>query len=290
MIQTVTDKFYIHDTKIFFRNNTEKDFEDDWLKHKFRHYGYFYQILNMLAADGFDVQADPDVDKIIRKDHYIGKFHELEFEAKKYPNGFEIGFFQNVVYENPNGGRHDFDKLSKMPHMTRLRYTKFKNKILRLLGSLVPDIYDDSTLSPKLAEEWIKCRYVESCHHEQKNTDFDLRSLDGQTQEPYNGLDRDKKTIRNGEIKYFRGRNGYLYRGRVYHDLNNMWWVIINKFEVKRVAAFELFDLAPGDKRGRNAPLRIPPESISRKQAVSQSATKELVAELRKRGLKVKIQ
>lgn len=99
-----------------------------------------------------------------------------------------------------------------------------------------------------------------------------------------------KKTIRNGEIKYFRGRNGYLYRGRVYHDLNNMWWVIINKFEVKRVAAFELFDLAPGDKRGRIAPLRIPPEYISRKQAVSQSATKELVAELRKRGLKVKIQ
>lgn len=290
MIQTVTDKFYIHDTKIFFQNNTEKDFKDDWLKHKFRHYGYFYQILNMLAADGFDVQADPDVDKIIRKDYYIGKFHELEFEAKKYPNGFEIGFFQNVVYENPNGGRYDFDKLSKMPHMTRLRYTKFKNKILRLLGSLVPDIYDDSTLSPKLAEEWIKCRYVESCHHEQKNTDFDLRSLDGQTQEPYNGLDRDRKTIRNGEIKYFRGRNGYLYRGRVYHDLNNMWWVIINKFEVKKIAAFELFDLAPGDKRGRIAPLRIPPEYTSRKQAVSQSATKELVAELRKRGLKVKIQ
>ena len=114
MIPTVTDKFYIHDTKIFFRNNTEKDFEDDWLKHKFRHYGYFYQILNMLAADGFDVQADPNVDKIIRKDHYIGKFHELEFEAKKYPNGFEIGFFQNVVYENPNGGRYDFDKLSKV--------------------------------------------------------------------------------------------------------------------------------------------------------------------------------
>ena len=72
--------------------------------------------------------------------------------------------------------------------------------------------------------------------------------------------------------------------------MNNMWWVIINKFEAKRVAAFELFDLAPGDKRGRIAPQRIPPEYISRKQAVSQSATKELVAELRKRGLKVKIQ
>lgn len=290
MIQTVTDNFYIYDTKISFRNNTEKEFKGDWLKHKFRHYGYFYQVLNMLAADGFNVQRDPDVDKIIRKDYYIGKFHDLEFEARKYPNGFEIGFFQNVVYENPNGGRYDFDKLSKMPYMIRLQYTKFKNKILRLLKSLVPDIMDDSSLSPKLAEEWIKCRYVESCHHEQKNTDFDLRSLDGQTQEPYNGLDRDRKTIRNGEIKYFRGRDGYLYRGRVYHDLNNMWWVITDKYTVRRAAAFELFDLAPGDKRGRLAPLRIPSEYTERKQAISQSTAKELVSELRKRGLKVKIQ
>ena len=73
------------------------------------------------------------------------------------------------------------------------------------MGSLVPDIYDDSTLSPKLAEEWIKCRYVESCHHEQKNTDFDLRSLDGQTQEPYNGLDRDKKQSGTGKLNISAG-------------------------------------------------------------------------------------
>lgn len=244
----------------------------------------------MLAADGFDVQKDPEVDKIIRHDYYIGKFRDLEFAAKKYQNGFEIEFFQNVNFENPNGGRYDYDRFSKMPRMIQLYFVKFKNKIVNLLKSLVPDICDNSTLSPKLAEEWIKCRYVESCHHEQENTDFDLRILDGQTQPPYNGLDRDKKTIRNGEIKYFRGRDGYLYRGRAYHDLNNMWWVIVNKYSVKRVAAFELFDLAPGDKRGRVAPLRIPPEYVARKQAISQSATKELVAELRQRGFNVKIQ
>lgn len=244
----------------------------------------------MLAADGFDVQKDPEVHKIIRRDYYIGKFHDLEFAARKYQNGFEIEFFQNVNFENPNGGRHDFDKFSKMPRMIQLYFVKFKNKIVNLLKSLVPDICDNSTLFPKLAEEWIKCRYVESCHHEQENTDFDLRSLDGQTQPPYNGMDRDKKIIRNGEIKYFRGRNGYLYRGRVYHDLNNMWWVIVNKYSVKKVAAFELFDLAPGDERGRVAPTRIPPEYVARKQAISQSATKELVAELRQRGFNVKIQ
>lgn len=290
MIHTVTDSFSTYDTTISFRNNTEREFKGDWLKHKFRHYGYFYQILNMLAADSFDVQKDPKVDKIIRKDYYIGKFHDLEFAAQKYNNGFKIMFFQNVYFENPNGGRHDFDKLSKMPYMIRIQYTKFKNKILRFLKSLVPDIMDDSRLFPKLAEEWIKCRYVESCHNEQENTDFDLRSLDGQTVEPYNGLDRDKKTIRNGEVKYFRGHDGYLYRGRVYHDLNNMWWVITDKYTARRAAAFELFDLAPGDKRGRLAPLRIPPEYKERKQMISQSTTKELISELQKRGLKVKIQ
>ena len=72
--------------------------------------------------------------------------------------------------------------------------------------------------------------------------------------------------------------------------MNNMWWVIVNKFSVKRVAAFELFDLAPGDNRGRVAPSKIPPEYLARKQAISQSATKELIAELRQRGLNVKIQ
>ena len=176
-----------------------------------------------------------------------------------------------------------------MPYMIQLQYKKYMNQLIRLLKGIT-DVKDVTSRSPKLAEEWIKCRYVESCHHEQKNTDFDLRSLDGQTQEPYNGLDRDRKTIRNGEIKYFRGRDGYLYRGRVYHDLNNMWWVITDKYTAKRAAAFELFDLGPNDKRGRLAPLRIPPEYLAKKKTIEQSTTKELAAELRRRGLKVKFQ
>lgn len=244
----------------------------------------------MLAADGFDVQKDPEVHKIIRRDYYIGKFHDLEFAARKYQNGFEIEFFQNVNFENPNGGRHDFDKFLKMPRMIRLYFVKFKNKIVNLLKSLVPGICDNSTLSPKLAEEWIKCRYVESCHHKQENTNFDLQILDGQTQPPYNGLDRDKKTIRNGEIKYFRGSDGYLYRGRVYHNLNSMWWVIVDKYTVTNIANFKLFDLGADDKRGRLARPRVPAEYLAKQKAIEQSTSKELFAELRRRGLKVKIQ
>ncbi len=288
-MKTESNTYWIHDTTISFLNNTENAPDRYFGKYKYRHYGYFYQLINMLAAEGFNVCMNPDVDKIIRSDHWIGKRGDLEFYAEKYPGGFKIGFFQNVVHENSHGGKYDFDKFRKMPYMIQLQYKKYMNQLIRLLKGIT-DVKDITSRSPKLAEEWIKCRYVESCHHEQKDTDFDLRILDGQTQPPYNGMDRDKKTIRNGDIKYFRGRDGYLYRGRVYHDLNNMWWVIMGKYTVRKAAAFELFDLGPDDKRGRLARVRIPPEYLEKKKTIEQSTTKELAAELRRRGLKVKIQ
>ena len=290
MINTAKNTFSIYDTTISFVNNTENAPDRYWNKYKYRHYGYFYQLINMLGAEGFNVCMDPDVDKIIRRDHWIGKRGDLEFHAEKYPGGFKIEFFQNVVHENSHGGRFDFNKLQKMPYMIRLRYQKYMNQLIRLLKYLV-DVEDTTTRSPKLAEEWIKCRYVEEWYHEQKDTNFDLHSLDGQTPpESYNGLDRDKKQLHNGEIKYFRNHNGYLFRGRVYHNCNNMWWVIVDKFTVTNIANFELFDLGPEEKRGRLARARIPAAYLEKKKAIEQSKTKELAAELRRRGLKVKIQ
>lgn len=282
------DSYSIHDTTISFINETERGPKKDWLKHKFRHYGYFYHIMNMLAAEGFNVRQDPDVDKILRRDHWIGKRGDLEFNAEKYPNGFKIQFFQNVVHENPYGGRHDFDKLEKMPYLIRIRYKKYMNKIIELLKMLV--VVDDKTSKrPKLVEERIKCLYVESCHHEQKDTNFDLRSLDGLTQPTYSGLDRDKKVLHNGDIKYFRDYNGYLARGAVYRNLNNMWYVITDKYTLRNIAAHELFDLAPDDFRGRQKKPKIPKEYKERRDVISKTKTKELISELRNRGLKVSV-
>lgn len=280
------DSYSIHDTTISFINETERSPHKEWLHHKFRHYGYFYRIMNMLAAEGSNVRQDPDVDKIIRRDYWIGKRGDLEFDAQKYPNGFKIQFFQDVVHENPNGGRYDFDKLKKMPYLIRLQYKKYLNKILELLKPLA--VMDDKTSRyPKLAEERIKYYYAESCHHGQKDANFDLRSLDGLTQPTYNGLDRDKKELHNGDIKYFRDRNGYLSRGAVYHNLNNIWYVITDKYTVRNVAAHELFNLAPDDFRGRKVEVKFPREYQERRDAINGSKTSELISELRRRGIKV---
>ena len=281
------NSYRIHDTTIYYRNNTVKAPKgaDSW-RFKYPHFGTLHRLFNMLRAEGFTIENDAEVAKCIRDDYFIGRRGDLELYAHRYPAGFEIMFFQNVVIENKNGGRYDFHKFQKMPYMIRLRFMKYRDKIIALLKS-VEDLKDESKADPRLAEEWIKARYVEEWHHEQKDMNFLLSDLDGQTQESYNGRDRDEKTLHNGDVKYFRHWDGRLYRGRVYHNINNMWWVILDRFTVRNVASFELFDLTPEDNRRRQAKPRIPEAYQKRRQAIEDTKTRELVNELRRRGVKV---
>lgn len=281
------NSYRIYDTTIHYRNNTVNAPKglDSW-RFKYPHFGTLHRIFNMLRAEGFTIENDAEVAKCIRRDYYIGRRGDLELYAHRYPAGFEIMFFQNVVIENKNGGRYDFHKFQKMPYMIRLRFMKYRDKIIALLKS-VEDLKDESKADPRLAEEWIKARYVEEWHHEQKDMNFLLSDLDGQTQESYNGRDRDEKTLHNGDVKYFRHWDGSLYRGRVYHNINNMWWVILDRFTVRNVASFELFDLTPEDNRRRQAKPRIPEAYQKRRQAIEDTKTRELVNELRRRGVKV---
>ena len=281
------NSYRIYDTTIYYRNNTVEapNGLDSW-RFKYPHFGTLHRIFNMLRAEGFSIENDAEVAKCIRRDYYIGRRGDLELHAHRYPAGFEIMFFQNVVIENKSGGRYDFDKFQKMPYMIRLRFMKYRDKIIALLKS-VEDLKDESKADPRLAEEWIKARYVEEWHHEQKDMNFLLSDLDGQTQESYNGRDRDEKTLHNGDVKYFRHWDGRLYRGRVYHNINNMWWVILDRFTVRNVASFELFDLTPEDNRRRQAKPRIPEAYQKRRQAIEDTKTRELVNELRRRGVKV---
>lgn len=281
------NSYRVYDTTIYYRNNTVNAPKglDSW-RFKYPHFGTLHRIFNMLRAEGFTIENDAEVAKCIRRDYYIGRRGDLELYAHRYPAGFEIIFFQNVVIKNKNGGRYDSRKFQKMPYMIRLRFMKYRDKIIALLKSL-EDLTDETTPNPRLAEERIKARYVEEWHHEQKDMNFRLSDLDGQTQEPYNSRDRDGKTLHNGEVKYFRSWNGYLCRGRVYHNINNMWWVIADRFTVRNMASFELFDLTPEDNRRRQAKPRIPEAYQKRRQAIEDTKTRELVNELRRRGVKV---
>ena len=138
------NNYRIHDTTIYYRNNTVKvpKGADSW-RFKYPHFGTLHRIFNMLRAEGFTIENDAEVAKCIRDDYYIGRRGDLELYAHRYPAGFEIIFFQNIVIENQNGGRYDFDKFQKMPYMIRLRFIKYRDKIIALLKS-VEDLEDDT--------------------------------------------------------------------------------------------------------------------------------------------------
>lgn len=295
------DTFSIYDTKINYHNNTDRETQGNWLylRRKFKHYGYFYQILHRLEREGFSLEQDPEVaerHKRIAKHYWYGRRRDLEFVARKYPNGFEIEFFQNVVHENSHDGRYDFDKLKKMPYLIRLQYTKYMRVVVDTLKSLV-DVKDITKPVAKSAEEKILIDLSRDFHL-LPDKDFDLRRLDGTKpgigygygNYEYPFEDRDGKPLLNGDVKYFRQyRSGRLMRGRIYYRANQQFWVIVNEHDIELANYKDLFDPTPEDfAKRRKAPDRTPKEYKERRTAIDDTKSKELIAELRRRGLKVK--
>lgn len=252
------------------------------------HYSILHMVLHFMVGRGFDVGKDPHIEKkykILSKDHWYGRKGDLEFKAERYPVGWKIEFFQNVVIENKAGGYYDFHKYEKMPYMIKLIFRNEARHIKEFLEDL--GCIDNSKKPYKLASDKIKFDYVDSCHYPQKSMEeFELSDLDGQTNEySYNHLDRDKKIIHNGELKYFRHWDGRLSRGIVYRNLNNMWWVITNKYERRNKADFELFDPTPEDFRIRRLKKDVKPkEYLIKKEKLKEASTCELINELKRRG------
>lgn len=272
--------FVVYGTQIAFHNKDECSCSDNWLKHNFKHYGIQHRLLNLLRTKGFMVEYDRDVSKIIRKDHFIGRKGNLHFKSSRYPMGFEITFYQEINTENSNGGYYDFDKFDKMPYLIQKQF----QLVAKMICSFLSEFADNKTkINYKSAEDKIKADYVESWHHPQKDMNFSLAEINGTTCEAYNNTDRDKKTIFNGDFKYFRGWDGYLRCGKVYHNINNMWWVIVDDSNIRNVASFELFDISYKDFRGRKKFGKPPKQFFEKRQLLSEISTKELQRELKRR-------
>lgn len=248
-----------------------------------KNYENFLDTMKFLGSIGFYVTHDKGIKKrfpILNDYHRYGRYKDLEFKAEVYNNGFKMEFFQNLIYENPNSGYFDFDKLSKMPYLTRLQYELTQKKLILFLEEKE---FEVELKTEKKGTEYIVLDYIKSWHHPQ-NEWFDLKQINGSTCEySYNNKDRDGKTLYNGDEKYFRDSSGYLCRGIVYHNINNMWWVLLPCETVRNVASFELFDLLDSDERRRKKEHRPPEDYVVRKKWLSKCSTKEILNELKRR-------
>ena len=250
------------------------------------HYENFKAALRFLSSIGFYVSEDKDIKReypILNDMRRAGRYADLKFKAEWHQNNFKITFFQDAYHENSNGGFYDFDKLEKMPYLIKKQYELTRRKLIAYFENNGYTVsFGENT---KSGAAFIVENYIRSWHHPQ-NTAFELSETDGETSEyEYNAMDRDKKIIHNGETKYFRGFDGYLRRGKVYHNINNMWWVLAGD-EVRNICCRDLFDLSDSDYRGRKKPHRPPAEYIERKRQLSLCSTAELKRELKRRESK----
>ena len=256
-----------------------------WEKEGNQHWKNFRDLLRFMGSIGFYVGEDKEIKKeypILSANHRVGRYGDLKFKAEWARNYFSIKFYQNVNYENAYGGYYDSDQIGKMPYLIRKQFELSLKKMIDYFenkGYLV-ERYGDGKLK---GTAFIIDRYIRGRHHPQEEP-FDLIEIEGQTSlKTYNSMDAHNKILRNGDVKYFRDWNGYLYRGKVYHNINNMWWVLLPSGEVRNIASFELFDLQEDDFRGRQK-RHTPPEGyIERKRQLSLCSTKELENELKRR-------
>lgn len=248
------------------------------------HWENFKDMLRFLGSIGFYVGEDKEIKTkypALNDSRRAGGFGNLRYKAEFYPNNFKIEFYQDVYHENPCGGYYDFDKYKKMPYLIQKRYDWTQEKLINYFEKQGFSVeYRENTCT---GEAFIINDYVKSFNHPQEKW-FSLSDIEGETTKyEYNGKDRDGNLLHNGEIKYFRDWNGYLYRGKIYHNINNMWWVLLPDGIVKNEASYELFDLMESDFLGRQKTHYPPKEYVERKKQLALCSTKELENELKRR-------
>lgn len=215
------------------------------------HKNKWLSIIRFLKKRGFSVSEN---DYYKKQYSCLSKFHKIGY--KKYivclielqNSGIQIEFgnIQNLWVDMPQSFWSDKEDY-RYSELTYLEEISIKLEINKLFDfcKKYDLIYktEDSSLLP---EEYILKKEKANTHiHGGPKTLKELSEsikIDG-----YNYLsnsdDAKKNKIHCGEERYFYSykHGGRFSKGIVWHNINNMWWVIVNN-ELCNVASFELHD------------------------------------------------
>lgn len=260
---------HIHDTLV---QVWEDEVDSDGLFQVFR------RALARMRKRGWELQRDPEVEKrypSIARTHWVGRKGDLEVELETAGRCLKVGFFQNVSFENPNGGRYDFQKLKRMAAASRSMRLQclaemhvlarflhetwgyplkvrdgFGHRPVEITPLVVRDIAEDRRDGPPLEifnRDWGSDRF------ERDETGWPSQK---EISTCWSRHDRHGKLITQGVTKYIRDRGGRLARGQVFGGINGNWWFVSNGSVIEHVHAAECFDCEDPeifDRRSKNA-------------------------------------
>ena len=222
----------------------------------------FSALRRHLRRRGFVLAKIKRIAKCIRDNYRDGRKGDLEVYAETAGRTAKVEFFQNVAnVDNPNGGRYDFDKLTRMPRVLRLRCAVEMAATIRFLVSLGYALGKDLREPLAMSVLRIGERRVEEglTPLERFNrgwgADRFKRGADGWPVESERDAyyrDQDGRRPEPGDVRclYHLGR---LIRGTVYPNMNSMFTVhLADGSWITQASAGELFSV------DRDAPRRQP--------------------------------
>lgn len=161
-----------------------------------------------------------------------------------YPTGWKYEFYEDVVRDNPNGGRYDFNKIKNMPYLRRLAFQAIRSKICACLAGLG---FSTRARADDLAGYARILKDREESGHWRPGKDLAVGQPD------YNMNDADRVRMKDGDVRYFWSHNGRLERGTVHYRLGSNWWVLHSSGELTSETSWRLFSYDPGrDARKRS--------------------------------------
>lgn len=193
------------------------------------------------------VQHYPILNRLYRG----GRQGDLEYELHQSGRCVELEFFQNVVFENPHGGQHDFGKLAKMPYLVRKRY---ELTAIRLKTWLSKRGLRCDPPGPSWWEDPLGCfnHRWDSDYERRRGIHRFERGPDGWPSErelsSWRRTDAEGERITQGSVRYVEDRGRWL-RCRVYGGINGMWYCLTEPGQMLQVPACWIRSTFPGPGR-----------------------------------------
>lgn len=224
----------------------------------------FKRIVQQLNRLGWSVEVPQDMieqySRSFAEGHRYCRKGDLQGFLDLSGRCIKFEMWQDVANgDNPNGGRYDFDKEQRMPYLLWLEMERTRRRLRSYLCNVFSgyefraDRHDGrmNKRGPGLltALEWLDRCYKTSWHFKGDTSQYTISD--------YNRKSADGEMLNHGQRVWFVDRKGRICTGVAYYNINNMWWVVTGKYDVRNEAAFGLYVECPENPRQRrNGRLR----------------------------------
>jgi pentatricopeptide repeat protein len=213
------------------------------------HYKKWLNLIRFLKKRGFKVGENA-----YYKAQYgcLSQYHKIGFkrdvallmEINRDSIKLEFGHIKNLWRDMPQSFWSDpsDDRYASLTYLEGIAVKLEIKKAIIYLQKWADEFeHRNKELSPVKA---LLKRKAESCHSKATSLEEIKDEVENGTNRynwNNNSWDKHKKRIRCGEVKYFYDYDRRLCCGTVWHNLNNMWFVICGN-KLRNVASFDLFD------------------------------------------------